>query len=280
MADNYLEKRMEEYRAGKLSSRSHRPIRSISLKRPSLPPLRVFVTGGACGIGRAIVRAFRDEGCYVAFCDNDLNAGRTTAQSTGAQFYPLDVTDPDALEGALDNIVSRHGDIDVIINNVGICQFKPLTETSVEDFDRTLATNLRPVFLTARFLARHRSTLDTPNNYGGRIINISSTRATMSETDTTGYSASKGGVNALTHSLMMSLSPWRITVNAISPGWIETGDYTKLSENDHTQHPSQRVGRPEDIARMAVFISHPDNNFINGEIITIDGGMTHKMIYV
>lgn len=282
MADNYLERKMEEYRSGKSQQRTvKRTPRgakpgTINIKFPSR---RVFVTGGAKGIGRAIVESFRNADCRVAFCDTDSKAGAATAQVTGAQFYPVDVTDANALDACVERIIKAWGDIDVIVNNVGVGNFAPLTETSIDDFDKVLATNLRPVFVTSRRLAIHRQSLAEKPTYG-RIINICSTRYRMSEPGTEGYAASKGGVDALTHSLMASLASLHITVNAISPGWIENYNYDTLTEADHRQHPSQRVGKPEDIARMCLFLAHPDNDFINGENIVIDGGMTRKMIYV
>lgn len=279
MADNYLEKRMEEYRAGRLS-RAYRPKQSPSLQKSRLPQLRVFVTGGASGIGREIVRAFRQENCQVSFCDIDRKRGAETAQSTGAKYYYTDVADAVSLTACLDAVLADRGDLDVIVNNAGIFTTSPITETTVEDFDRVISVNLRPVFITARRLAIHRHNLAEPNPYGGRIINIASTRALMSEASTEPYSASKGGIVALTHSLMMSLAEWNITVNAISPGWIETDATAVHSEADRLQHPSRRVGTPADIARLALFLAEPANDFINGQNLTVDGGMTRKMIYV
>lgn len=280
MADNYLEKKMEEHLKGQKPTYRHKTTPSgnkpgnISFK---FPPCRVFVTGGASGIGASIVSAYREAGCRVAFCDADSKKGAATAQRTGAQFHPVDVTDADALEACLIRVIDTWGDIDIIVNNVGISQFKPLTDISIAEFDTILSTNLRPSFITARRLAIHR-TSNAINAYG-RIINICSTRFRQSEPGTEAYSASKGGIMSLTHSLMASFAPLGITVNAISPGWIATRDYASLTDNDHAQHPSGRVGRPEDIARMCLFLSLPDNDFINGENIIIDGGMTRKMIY-
>jgi len=101
----------------------------------------------------------------------------------------------------------------------------------------------------------------------------------MSEPDSEGYAASKGGIFSLTHALAMSLSQLHITVNSISPGWIQNTNYEQLTEADHLQHPSGRVGRPEDIARISLFLCEEQNDFINAENIVIDGGMTKKMIY-
>ena len=101
----------------------------------------------------------------------------------------------------------------------------------------------------------------------------------MSEPHTEAYTASKGGVLALTHGLAVSLGPDHIRVNSISPGWIETGDYSQLRKIDHEQHPSMRVGKPEDIAKACLFLTSDENDFITGENLVIDGGMTRKMIY-
>ena len=179
----------------------------------------------------------------------------------------------------MQTILAEWNDIDIIVNNVGISKFSSITETSVEDFDKILSINLRPVFITSRLLAIHRKAQSSPNPYG-RIVNICSTRYLMSEPGSEGYAASKGGIYSLTHALALSLSEWNITVNSIAPGWIQTHDYGQLQPEDHSQHPSRRVGKPEDIARMCLFLCEENNDFINGENIIIDGGMTKKMIYV
>jgi len=114
---------------------------------------------------------------------------------------------------------------------------------------------------------------------GGRIINMASTRAIMSEPNSEAYAASKGGIVSITHSLAASLQPNGITVNCISPGWIQVDQSEELKETDHLQHWSNRVGKPEDIAKACIYLADPENNFINGQNIIIDGGMTRKMIY-
>ena len=179
---------------------------------------RVFVTGGARGIGKGIVEAFTRQGDEVVFCDIDPELGARTAAGTGARFCQLDVTDAAGLEGCMQQLFETLGDIDILVNNVGIGLFKPLDELSIEEFDRVIATNLRPVFITSRQLALHRRR--NGNRRYGRIINLCSTRYLQSEAGTEAYSASKGGIYSLTHSLAVSLAPLRITVNAIAPGWI------------------------------------------------------------
>ena len=294
MADNYIEKQQELYEArkaawkqaqkyGKKKSTTVHSAESASCtpmtSKSSPSKRRVFITGGAEGIGKAIVEAFCLSGDQVAFCDINETAGQETAKATGSIFHKVDVSDKDVLESCMQRILSEWNDIDIIVNNVGISQFSSITETSVEDFDKILSINLRPVFITSRLLAIHRKEQSSPNPYG-RIINICSTRYLMSEPGSEGYAASKGGIYSLTHALALSLSEWNITVNSIAPGWIQTHDYDQLQPEDHSQHPSRRVGKPEDIARMCLFLCEENNDFINGENITIDGGMTKKMIYL
>ncbi len=274
MADNYLERKFEAFQMKKNSG-----VKGLSKRGSAQKTRRVFITGGARGIGKAIVKAFRSAGHRVAFCDIDEDAGKDIALKTGTNFFHVDVSDKEALEYCLQQLCSEWGDIDIIINNVGISQFASITETEVEMFDHILAVNLRPVFITSRQLAIHRKSQETLNTYG-RIINICSTRYLMSEAGCEGYAASKGGIYSLTHALSLSLVPWHITVNSISPGWIQNENYDSLRIEDHVQHPSGRVGKPEDIARMCLFLCHEENDFINGENITIDGGMTKKMIYI
>lgn len=240
-----------------------------------------FITGGANGIGRGIVIAFCQAGADVVFCDTDEDAGNrlcTELKDYQCTFIKADISDKDALILSINAVIGKKGNIDILINNAGISSFVPILDASIDDFDRMLNINLRPVFITAKLLAKHRSANLYLNSYG-RIINIASTRYLMSEPNSEAYAASKGGIVSLTHALAISLSEYNITVNCISPGWIETGDYAQLNTEDHKQHPSGRVGVPQDIAQTCLFLCNPNSNFINGQNIIVDGGMTKKMIY-
>lgn len=241
----------------------------------------VYVTGGANGIGKAIVTLFCKDGADVTFCDIDTVAGEKLSNELSSYkctYHEVDLSDARVLEQSVNKVIEAKGNIDVIINNAGVSHFNSMLDITVEDFDKVMDINLRPIFITARTLARHRDAHPQLNRYG-RIINMASTRHLMSEPNSEAYAASKGAIVSLTHALALSLSKYHVTVNCISPGWIETGSYDLLTEQDHTQHPSGRVGKPEDIARACLFLCQPENDFINGQNIVIDGGMTKKMIY-
>jgi NAD(P)-dependent dehydrogenase (short-subunit alcohol dehydrogenase family) len=169
MADNYLENKYEEYKSRKSSGRAAGSGRKAVAIRKTR---RVFVTGGAEGIGKAIVKAFRSAGHRVAFCDRNEAAGKETALQTGTSFFHVDVSDREALENCMQQIFKEWGDIDIVINNAGISCFAPITETSVEDFDRILSVNLRPVFITSRKLALHRQSQESPNLFGRKTCGI------------------------------------------------------------------------------------------------------------
>ena len=236
------------------------------------------MTGAGHGIGRAIVEAFVAAGDCVAFCDIDVARGEAVAAATGARFFALDVCDKEALEGAVQMLLDEWGDIDVIVNNVGIGGFESITDSSVENFERVINTNLRSAFITARLLAIHREKMGAANPYG-RIVNLCSTRYLQSEAGSEAYAASKGGIWSLTHALALSLAPYHITVNCIAPGWISVNEDEVLRAEDHAFHLSGRVGKAEDIAHTCLFLCDAKSDFINGQCLTVDGGVTKKMIY-
>ncbi len=239
----------------------------------------VIVTGAGSGIGRCVAEAYAAEGAMVVIAERDNAKGKAAESSIRdiggeASFILTDVSVPDQVTAMVRATVEKYGTIDIVINNAGFGIWKSPLDLTVEEWDSVVNTNLRGAFLCAREAARFMK-----EHCGGSVVNIASTRAFMSEAGSEAYAASKGGVVALTHALAASLAHSSIRVNCISPGWIETGDYSALREADHTQHLSGRVGMPEDIARACLFLTGDGNEFINGENIIIDGGMTRKMIY-
>ncbi|RJR36828.1 MAG: glucose 1-dehydrogenase [Desulfobacteraceae bacterium] len=245
------------------------------------------VTGGGQGIGRAIALSFAKAGYGVSIADMEEEAGLECAAKIGelgarSVFHRADVSQAEEVELWMQITGEELGSPDVLINNAGISRNRPFLELSVEDFDRVIAVNLRSTFLCSRSAARRM----IGRGRGGAIVNIASTRAFMSEPGTEAYTASKGGIVALTHAMAVSLGPHGIRVNCISPGWIETRDWQYSaraqipvhSGRDRLQHPVGRVGRPEDIAEACLFLSE-SAGFMTGQNLTIDGGMTIKMIY-
>jgi len=188
-----------------------------------------------------------------------------------------DIGEETTLRNFVDEVIRTYGKIDYLINNACISKGGILTPCSYEDFSYVLRVGvLAPYMLSQLFLPYF--------NQGGSIINISSTRALMSQPNTESYTAAKGGILALTHALAVSLAG-KVRVNSVSPGWIDTGAYydenyvPQYTDADTMQHPAGRVGRPEDIARVVMFLCHEGSGFITGENITVDGGMTKLMIY-
>lgn len=243
-----------------------------------------IVTGGGRGIGLCIAQAFLRGGANVIIAEHDasLRSKAETFLDAGRKmlFSMTDVSSETSVKEMADQSIRQYGRIDFLINNAAIGMSKAFDALTYEDWKRVIDTNLSSVFLCSKYckpqLEQHR----------GAIVNIASTRALMSEPNTLiAYSASKGGVVAMTHALANSLGP-AICVNCISPGWIVTDAYqhgrveTKLSDADRAQHPAGRVGKPEDIAGMVLYLCSSKAGFITGQNLVIDGGMTKKMVYV
>jgi len=244
----------------------------------------IIVTGGAQGIGKIISTQLLEKGFSVSVFEIDEEAIEEFKVETGSEniaFFSTDVSDEESVQKSVAASFKRFGNISGLINNAAIQIDKPVTELTLDEWNRVIGTNLTGAFLCAKHTAPFLK------NSNGSIVNISSTRAFQSEPNTEAYSASKGGILALTHALAMSLAP-EIRVNCISPGWIDVSGIKKkskanqidLSEDDHLQHPAGRVGKPADIANMVLFLLNPENDFITGQNFIIDGGMTKKMIYV
>jgi len=240
----------------------------------------VVITGAAQGIGQGIAQMYASRGACVTIGDVDTDKGELTVagirEAGGtALFVACDVRSEKEIQKLMDATVQEFGTIDILINNAGISRFKSLFELTVEEWNDCLNTNARSCFLATREAAKIMKSQGTV----GSVVNISSTRSTMSEPDSEAYAASKGAILALSHAMAISLGRDGIRVNSISPGWIQTDDYAALSARDHEQHPVGRVGTPEDVARTCLYLTDPDNSFITGTNVVLDGGMTRKMIY-
>ena len=218
----------------------------------------VVITGGAGGIGKCIREEFEKQGANVCIIDIADNS-----------YFVGDIGDEMTLRRFVAQVIREYGRVDCLINNAPPL-FKGIDACTYEEFNYALRVGVSASFLlTQLFLPYFTS--------GASIINISSSRDRMSQPFSESYTAAKGGIAALTHSLAVSLSG-KVRVNSISPGWIDTG-YTMYQGADAVQQPVGRVGNPMDIANMVLFLCSERAGFINGENICIDGGMTKLMIY-
>ena len=252
-------------------------------------PLRdrvVLITGGAQGIGRGIAQAALGAGGTVMIGDLDAEAGRACLAEWGvahrAAFLRLDVSREASVRRWVDAALKRYGRIDGLVNNAGIADphSGDPAGLSLASWNRYLASNLTGAFLCSR------QALPALAGADGAIVNIASTRALQSEPGSEAYAASKGRLLALTHAMAISAGP-HVRVNAILPGWIATDAWRKpgmrrapgLGRRDQTQHPVGRVGMPQDIGALAVYLLSHQSGFVTGQHFVVDGGMTVKMQY-
>ena len=246
----------------------------------------VVVTGGAQGIGRGIAQGVLGAGGSVAILDRDRDAGQACLREwdvgTRAAFHAVDVTRETAVRRAFERIAARFGRIDGLVNNAGIADphIAPLDQLDVRDWRRRVDSHLHAAFLCTR------AALPALRQARGSVVNVASTRAQQSEPHTEAYAAAKGALVAFTHALAVSEGP-ALRANAICPGWIATDAWRKpaarrapkLTRRDHAQHPAGRVGTPEDIAALAVYLLGPQAGFVTGQAFVVDGGMSRRMRY-
>jgi len=239
----------------------------------------VVITGSANGIGKEIAFTYGKKKAKLVLIDRHVDALQSVSEElkllgTEILTFGIDIKEVKSIEKVVLKVKETWGRIDILINNAGVSKFYSPYEITEEQWDDVMNSNLKGAFFMARECAKVMK-----RNGGGRIVNIASTRAFMSEPGGEAYGASKGGIISLTHALAISLGQDGILVNCISPGWIHTGPKEELREIDHLQHPAQKVGEPADIAKACLFLTSSENQFITGENIIIDGGMTKKMIY-
>lgn len=243
-----------------------------------------LVTGGARGIGRAIVKRLAEDGARVCVVDADGAAGLDAVREYGehVMFVRANVASERDVRRAVSACVRWGRRLDGVVNDAALADpaSGPIEALSLARWRRVLDVNLTGTFLVAKHAVAHL------RRTRGAIVNLGSTRALQSEPNTEAYAATKGAVVALTHALAISLGP-DVRVNCISPGWIATDELApraqrkkpRLKPADHRQHPVGRVGRPEDVAGLCAWLLSEEAAFVTGQNLVIDGGMTRKMIY-
>jgi meso-butanediol dehydrogenase / (S,S)-butanediol dehydrogenase / diacetyl reductase len=242
------------------------------------------VTGAARGIGRAIVERFLSEGASVMMTQRSLEAGSATCEALAREhsgrvaFHAADIRDAESVAGLIDAAVERFGALDILCNNAGTGLLRTVHETSDEQYELVMDTNVRGVFLTCRYAIPHML-----EQGRGSIVHIGSVAGSVGFESDAAYCASKGAVAALTRQMALDYSSHGIRVNCVCPGFIETemmqtfidshADPAPVREQIVALHPIGRVGRPEEVAAAAAFLASEDASFITGASLAVDGGL-------
>lgn len=239
-----------------------------------------LVTGGSRGIGRAIVQAFAAEGAKVALVYRGSQAAaealvQEITQSGGtALALQADVADPSAAQRCVDQVLEKWGRLDILVNNAGVIQDGLFLRMEPDAWNTVIQTNLGGTYNFCRAVAAQMAL----KQRRGRIINLSSVAAEHVNQGQVNYAASKGAINSFTKALAVELASRSVTVNAIAPGFIET-DMSEAVRNKagdliKKMIPLRRLGKPEDIAKVAVFLASEDASYLTGQVLTVDGGLS------
>ncbi len=241
-----------------------------------------IVTGGGSGIGRAIALSFIKEGAKVVIADWSVQGGQETADMIAKQgeqsiFVQIDVSKESDAKHMVDVCIKTYGRVDILVNNAGIEKGSPFHEMTQEDWDQVMAVNVRGIFLGSKHVIPHML-----KQGKGKILNMASIAGIIGFAQSGAYCASKGAVIQLTKSMAAEYAPQKINVNAIAPGVIRTAMTKDYLEDPMYQKmftaetPYPRLGEPEDIAYGAVYLASDESDFVNGIVLTIDGGWTAK----
>ncbi|MFZ5639413.1 MAG: 3-oxoacyl-[acyl-carrier-protein] reductase [Bacillota bacterium] len=235
------------------------------------------ITGGAAGIGRETALLFAREGAQVAVCDFDEAAGRATlkevqAQSPGSSFFKVDVADRTQVRERINAVAEKYGRIDVLVNNAGITRDALLKKMTEEQWDQVVAVNLKGVFNCTQAVAEIML-----QQGSGKIVNTTSVVGLYGNVGQTNYAATKAGVIGMTKSWAKELGSRGINVNAVAPGFIVTEMTAKVPDKFLTlvkeKTPLGRLGKPVDIANAYLFLASEEASYINGAILSVDGGL-------
>jgi len=237
-----------------------------------------IVTGGAQGIGKSIIRKLASEGANCVIVDVDIQNAENTAKEVREEFnvetlvFKVDVSNFQEVQNCVDETFKKFGRIDILVNNAGITKDNLILKMTEEEWDKVLDINLKGCFnfikAVSKYMLKQRS---------GRIINIASVVGLMGNPGQANYSASKGGLIALTKTVAKEFASRNILVNAVAPGYIKTKMTEALTEEQKKKLqeyiPLNRLGEPEDVANAVWFLSIEESSYITGQVISVNGGM-------
>jgi 3-oxoacyl-[acyl-carrier protein] reductase len=237
-----------------------------------------IVTGGAQGIGKSIVEKLASEGANCVIVDVDLQTAQNTAKEVEEKYgvktlvFNVDVVNYQQVQSCVDETVAKFGKVDILVNNAGITKDNLIIRMTEEEWDKVLDVNLKGCFnfikAVSKYMIKQKS---------GRIINIASVVGLMGNPGQANYSASKGGLIALTKTVAKELASRNILVNAVAPGYIKTRMTEQLSEEQKKKLqeyiPLNRLGEPEDVANVVWFLCIEESSYITGQVISVNGGM-------
>lgn len=235
-----------------------------------------LITGASRGIGRAIAERFAARGAIVVAAARGDNASETAsaivAAGGRAEAVALDVTDAGSVTAAVAGAIERHGRIDVLVNNAGITRDQLMLRMKRDDWDAVIATNLTAAFTCIQAVLRPM----VKQRYG-RIVNVSSVVGQAGNAGQANYAASKAGLIGLTKSLALEVASRNVTVNAVTPGLIDTDMTRAISAGAHEEWaakiPAQRLGEPGDVAAAVAFLASEEASYITGHVLAVNGGM-------
>jgi NAD(P)-dependent dehydrogenase (short-subunit alcohol dehydrogenase family) len=239
----------------------------------------ILITGGTSGIGLATARRFQQEGARVFVCGIDATELQTVTEELTAPGTVADVSQERDVTRLVNESAASLGRIDVLINNAGIAKRARFIDLTPQEWDETIAVNLRGMFLVAQGVVREM----LADGQGGAIVNMASTNALGGEEEFAHYNASKGGVLQLTRTMAVELGPSGIRVNCVCPGFIDTplnrhlATEDEMREYERTKVPLGRRGGAEEVAAAFAFLASDDASFVHGEALVIDGGQTAVM---
>ena len=231
-----------------------------------------IVTGGARGIGKAVASQFSDEGAVVIITDLDENSGIKTADSIGGYFFKADISDEKSVKSLFEHIYTEFSKLDILVNNAGILRDSTLKKLQISDFDAVIDANLRGTYLCGKEAAEIMG-----QQKSGVILNAASVVAHNGNFGQTNYVASKTGVIGMTKVWARELGKDGVRVNAVAPGFIQTGMTSGIPEKVvkmmSNKVPLKRWGKPEDVANAYLFLASEKANYITGAVLNVDGGV-------